>query len=314
MNNSTRKPYVPVCASIRLMFLLLESIGHTGISTCYHCVIHTRQAYYTLYFHVQALQKVSNVGWHRPNFRAIELFDAPEGGLFLVLDQVDRHTLAPKSTGSSDAVDVELLVRRDIVANDQADLLHIDTASPKIRRHEDAGSSTTELAHHLVTSLLIHVSVHRTDGELLLSQLVRQPIHLGAGVAKDDGLRDGEGVVKIAEGIELPFFLLDVNVKLLDALQREFVALDENSDGIVHEFPRHVQDGRWQSSAHQDDLAGRWDVAVDVVNLILEPPAEYLVCFVQDESLEVLHVQGVATDQIVDTTGRSRHCLDAASF
>jgi len=47
--------------------------------------------------------------------------------------------------------------------------------------------------------------------------LLRQPVSLPAGATKDDGLRDGDRFVEIAESIQLPFLFFDSKVELFDA-------------------------------------------------------------------------------------------------
>ena len=38
--------------------------------------------------------------------------------------------------------------------------------------------------------------------------------------------------VSLTKCVELPFFLLDSNIELLNALERELVLLHENADGV----------------------------------------------------------------------------------
>jgi hypothetical protein len=65
---------------------------------------------------------------------------------------------------------------------------------------------------------LRHLSVHGGHGEVVLSHLVGQPVHFLLGVAEDHRLGDGERVVQVAEGVELPLFLLHSHKELLDTL------------------------------------------------------------------------------------------------
>jgi len=60
--------------------------------------------------------------------------------------------------------------------------------------------------------------VHRRHREAALAHLGREPVDLLPRVDKDDGLRDGERVVQVAQGVELPLLLLDGHEELLDAL------------------------------------------------------------------------------------------------
>jgi len=54
--------------------------------------------------------------------------------------------------------------------------------------------------------------VHSRDGEFPLVELLSEPVDLAAGRAEDDGLSDGDGLVEVAQGVELPLLLLDGNV------------------------------------------------------------------------------------------------------
>lgn len=116
------------------------------------------------------------------------------------------------------------------------------TSSPDVGGDENSAVACAELGHDLVALLLRHVAVHAGDGEVVLAHLVGEPLDLGLGVDEDDGLGDGEGVVEVAEGVELPLLLVDLDEELLDALQGELVPLDEDLDGVVHELVGHVED------------------------------------------------------------------------
>ena len=59
---------------------------------------------------------------------------------------------------------------------------------------------------------LVHLAVHGRNGELSLVELLGEPVDLSSGGAEDDGLGDGDGLVKIAKGVELPVLLLDGDV------------------------------------------------------------------------------------------------------
>ena len=80
-------------------------------------------------------------------------------------------------------------------------------------------ASKPEALHDAVALLLGHVSMHGRYREVVLLHLLCEPIHLSLGIAEDDSLCDGQGVVQITEGVKLPLLLLYCHKKLLDALQ-----------------------------------------------------------------------------------------------
>lgn len=94
-------------------------------------------------------------------------------------------------------------------------------------RGGNSPGSGSELLHDGLPLLLWHVAVHGGHGEVGLPHLLRQPVHLPLGVAEDDGLRDGQRVVQVAQGVKLPLLSLHGHEELLDALQGQLVTEGE---------------------------------------------------------------------------------------
>lgn len=67
------------------------------------------------------------------------------------------------------------------------------------------------------------------DGEAHL-HLLCQPVDLTLGVAEDDGLRDGQCVVEVAQRVKLPLFSLDSDKELLDAFQSQLITKQNTED------------------------------------------------------------------------------------
>ena len=80
-------------------------------------------------------------------------------------------------------------------------LLHIDTAGEQIGGDEHTRGTGPELAHNEVAVLLVEVGVHDGHGEVALLHVLGDPVDLAAGVAVDDGLRDGQGLVPGASAV-----------------------------------------------------------------------------------------------------------------
>ena len=70
-------------------------------------------------------------------------------------------------------------------------LLDVDTPGEEVGGDEDPRGAGAELAHDDVTLLLVHVSVHRGDGEVPLVHLLSQPVDLPPGEGEGSaGSRD----------------------------------------------------------------------------------------------------------------------------
>lgn len=143
----------------------------------------------------------------------------------------------------------------------------------------------------------------RRHGEVLLLHLLRQPVDLALGVDVDNCLRNGEGLVQVAQRLELPLLAINANEELLDALKRQLVLLDQDPDGVAHKLVgdvKHLRRHRGREEANLD-LAG--EVLKDVVDLVFEAAAQHLIGFVEDEQLDVVGAQGAAIDHIKDAAG-----------
>lgn len=171
------------------------------------------------------LNQIGHVHRHFVDLRRVVLFNVAQNSNVVALHEVDRHTLAAKPTRSADAVNVQLTIVRQIVVDDERNLLDVDATRPHVRRDQHPALAGTELLHNFVTLLLRHVAVHRANGKVCLAHLLRQPVDLALRVAKDNGLRDGQRVVQVAQRVKLPLLALDRHEELLDALERQLVTV-----------------------------------------------------------------------------------------
>jgi hypothetical protein len=222
-------------------------------------------------------------------------------------DEVDSDTLASESARATNPVDVVLTIAGEVVVDDQRDLLNIDTTGPDIGRNQHTRVGLAEILHNAVALPLRHISVHRRHGEVGLAHLIGQPVDLAACVAEDDSLCDGECVVQITQRIKLPLLLLNSNEVLLQAFERQLVTLDENANGVGHEFGGHLQNIIGKGGGDNDDLSRRRQVAIHVVDLLTETAVEELVGLIENEHLDVAGAQIAAADHIGDTAGGSRN-------
>ena len=252
-----------------------------------------------------------NVHGHLLDLGAVELLNLAHHADIVSGDEVDGHTLATETTTTTDTVDVVLAVGGEIVVDDKGNLLDVDTTGEEVSGDQDTGRTGTELLHDNVTLALVHVTVHGGDGELTRGELVGEPIDLSAGVAEDNGLGDGDGLVEIAEGVELPVLLLNGNVELLDTFKGKLVLLDEDTDGVAHELGGDLEDVLGHGGGQKDDLGGLGEELEDIVDLLSETARQHLVGLVEDEHLHGVGLQDTTLDHVVDTAGSADDDLGA---
>jgi len=249
-----------------------------------------------------SLDQVGNVHRHLLDLGVVVLFDVTHGAHVVVGDEVDSDTLTSETTGTTDSVQVVLDVRRQVVVDDQGDLLDIDTTGQQIGGDQDTGGTGSELTHNTVTVHLVQLSVHDGDGEVTLGHLLGQPVHFPAGVAVDDGLGDGQGLVEIAQSVQLPLFLLDRDVELTDTLEGKLVLLHEDTDRVAHELGSELQYIRGHGGGEEGNLDARRQAFEDVIDLLLETARKHLIGLIEDEQLNAINLHVALRDHVVDTT------------
>ena len=249
------------------------------------------------------LDKVGNVHGHLSNLGIVELLDIAQVANISLGKEVDGNTLTTETAGTTDTVDVVLTVGGEVKVDDQGNLLDIDTTGQKVGGDEDTGRSRAELAHDDVTLALVHVSVHAGDGEVPLLHLLLEPVDLSPGVAVNDGLGDGERLVEIAEGVELPLLAVNGDVELLDTLEGKLVLLDEDTDGVAHESLGNLEDVEGHGRREEADLDLLGEELEDVIDLVLETTGKHLIGLIEHELTDVVETEGATVDHVVDTAG-----------
>lgn len=208
-------------------------------------------------------------------------------------------------------MDVVLAVGGQVVVDDKGDLLDVDTTGKQVGGDQDTRRSGTELLHDDITLSLVHVAVHSGDGEVTSSELVGEPVDLPAGVAEDDGLGDGDGLVQVGEGVELPVLLLDGDVELLDTFEGKLVLLDQDADGVAHELGGNLEDVLGHGGGQENDLGGLGQKLEDIVDLLGETAGQHLVGLVENEHLHVVRLKDTALNHVLDTSGGADDDLGA---
>merc|ERR1712087_881019 len=253
------------------------------------------------------LNQVSNVHGHLVNLCIVKLLDILQRSLVFVSHEVDGHTLTAESSTPTDPVDVVFSVGRQVVVDDQRDLLDVDTSGQQVSGDQDTGGPGAEFSHDDVPLLLVHVAVHGGDSEVSLMHLLSEPVHLASGVAEDDGLGDGQGLVQVAQGVQLPLLPLHGDVELADTLQGQLLLFHQDSHRLSHEPGRHLQHLGRHRSGQEDHLDLLVEMPEYVVDLVLEPSAQHLVSLVQDKLLDVIRAQNLSADHVEDSAGGAHH-------
>jgi hypothetical protein len=137
---------------------------------------------------------------------------------------------------------------------------------------------------------------HGGNGELPRVELLGQPVDLSPGRAEDDGLGDGDGLVEVTQGVQLPVLLLDGNVELPDTFQGQLFLLDQDPDGVPHELLGDLEHVVGHGGREEDDLGLGGEELEDVVHVLGETLGEHLVGLVEGKDLDVVGLQESSVD------------------
>jgi len=226
--------------------------------------------------------------------------------------EVDGDTLSTETTGSTNSMNVVLLLEGQLVVDDETNLLHIDTSGEQIGGDEHTSGGSSELLHDGVSLDLVHLTVHGGNGELVLSHALFELEDSLLGVAIDEGLVDFQTSVQVEKNLNLPLLLVDSDVVLRDTLKSEMLLLDEDLLGVAHEVLSQGQDLVGHGSREQSNLNVSGQELEDVLNLLLETAREHLIGLVHDEDTQVVRLEDVSLHHIVDTAGRTNDDVNTA--
>jgi hypothetical protein len=260
---------------------------------------------------MKRLNEIGNIHWHLLNLSAVELLDFSHHADILGGDKVDGNSLSSETTSTTDSMDVVLTVGGEIIVDDQRDLLDIDTTGQEIGGDQDAGRAGSELLHNQITLTLVHVTVHGRDSKVAGSELVGKPVDLSSGVAKDNCLCNGDGLVEIRKCVQLPILLLNGNIKLLDTFEGKLGLLDQDTDGVAHELGGNLEDILGHSGGQKDNLSGLWKELEDVVDLLGETTRKHLIGLIENEHLHGVGLQETTLNHVVDTARSTDNDLRA---
>lgn len=226
-------------------------------------------------------------------------------------NEVNCDTFSSETAGSTDSMDVVLLLERKLVVNDESDLLDINTSCEQIGGDQYSGCTSSELLHDGISLDLVHFTVHGGNCEVVLVHLFLQVEYSLLGVAVDQGLVDIKIGIEIKEDLDLPFFLLDSDVVLTDTLECQVLTLDQNLLWVAHEVLSQRQDVVGHGGREQGNLDVPWEELENILDLLFEASRQHFICFVHNEEPEVVGFEEAFLHHIVNTTWRTDDDVDS---
>lgn len=245
------------------------------------------------------------VGGHLIDLRVVMILDLLQETGITGQHEVDGCSLSAETTSTADSMDVVLLLLGKLKVDNESNLLDIDTTSEHISGDKDTHGTRSELLHHDFTLLLVHLTVHAGNDEVLLGHAALELVDSALRVTVDDGLVDVQVGVQVQQNVHLPLLLLDSDIVLMDTLESKVLLLDENLCWVPHEMLGQAQNIGGQRSREEADLNVGGEELENVLNLALEAAGQHLVRLVEDEQLEVVRLEESSLHHVVHAAGRS---------
>lgn len=153
------------------------------------------------------------------------LLDLLDESSVLGQNKIDCGTFLTETTSSTNSVDIVFLLVWELVVDDKADLLDVDTSCKEVRCNQDSDRTLTELLHDDVSLELVHFTVHHGDGEVFLCHDLFKLFDTLFRVAINQSLVDVEVRVQVDKNFDLPFFFFDSYVVLVNTFEGKLLVL-----------------------------------------------------------------------------------------
>ena len=223
----------------------------------------------------------------------------------------NRLALAPGAPGAADAVHVGFGVGRDVVVENVADALHVQSARGDVGGHENIDLTILEARHGAFAFGLLHVAVECTCGVAAGLQLLGQFDGHRLGAREHDhavevlGFKEARQRVELVQAADQPVAL--ANVGAGGGLGR-----DRDLDRRIQVCLRDAPDHRGHRRRKQRNLTRFGNLFEHPFDIVDEAHAQHLVGLVEHQVLELVETQRAALDVIDHAPRRADHDLCAA--
>lgn len=187
-------------------------------------------------------------------------------------------------------------------------IVHIESSCRNVRRYEYLDFVVLERSEGSCSLSLFEVSVEESGSDTVFHEHSREMFRFVLGSCKDDDLLFSDFSDVLLEKFEL-VECFDFDERVVDLGNRKFFSrLDEFvvdswlATYILREKTLHFC---WDGRGESHRLFYLREVPPDVVDVFYESHVEHSVTFVEDEVLDLSHVDVSSVDQ-VDETSRSR--------
>lgn len=157
-------------------------------------------------------------------------------------DEINSSSLSSESSTSSNPVNVLFFALRQVIVDDQMDLLDIDTSGQQISGNQNSTTSSSEFFHNYFSGITFHSRMDRTDSEVLFFHSIGQIIDSFFSIAIDDALLDFKIVVQFDQSVIFVLFRINGYIELSDTIKSQLIIFDQYFGRCSHKRLSDFQD------------------------------------------------------------------------
>ena len=200
---------------------------------------------------------------------------------------------------------------RDIVIDDVAHIVDVDTARRNVRRDQYLHTGILEEGKGLLAFALVFVAVDGFGLEAPLRQIFRELLDAVLGAAEDQNLAEFRLCEKVVQYVYF-VFSVQTHYVLLDCF-RGVSRLDRDHDRVLEKIPDEFLDITRERGGKKERLALLGHEGEYLAHVVNETHVEHAIRFVQHQVLDLVQLRVARTQVIEQPPGRGDDDVDAGA-
>ncbi|CDA04009.1 uncharacterized protein BN745_00533 [Klebsiella variicola CAG:634] len=228
-------------------------------------------------------------------------FDVTQQATLAVLNEQQGAASTTRTTGTADTVNVRLGIHRDVIVNNQADTLNVQTTGRNVGSDQNVQTTVFQTLQRLLTQRLVHIAVQR--GAVIAATLQRFSHFQGRvfGTHEDNRrikvfrFQEAHQRFVFTHAVGRPVALADVRARGDAGLNAHFLRLFHKAAGNATNRFRH-------GGREQRGLMTFRDLRHNGFYVFDKAHAQHFIGFVQYQTAQFREIQRAALQVVQQTT------------
>ena len=233
----------------------------------------------------------------RCNSLACRLLNRTQQASLFRRNKQNRLALTTRATGSTNTVNIGLIVVRNIKIDNMADALNIQTASRHICSHYHIHLAFLKAVNGALTQCLTEVAIQRRSRETSSFQALGNIHRRGLGAHKNNHAIKAFNFQHTGQGIHL-LMTFYRHILLFNALNGFGFTFNANALSITQILLGNTANLIRHGGRKQCTLTFRWRLRQNSLNIINKTHTQHFIGFIQNKAFDLTQIQ-TATTQVI---------------